>query len=285
MPLLTPDAVRRIRRRWGALAGAAIGMTIYPQFLPFYLGDGYRVFSWIVSSIMAAIGSFGPVLLAGSLLSRLPRWNRLPARICSALICAVLLAGHEYLRHHTWSFRGLDLTGFEFLLDLTVTMCAFWMLSATLSPQPTRLFISHGHYPEVWKPIRDRIQTTLPVECIEFNEDSAGRLTVERLDEMLRDACFGVVIMLAENPECTEAGCPHREKKRTRDNVIHECGLLQATIGLRRTFLLIEEECESLKELSNLAGVTVIKFSRNELDPAISKLREAVLRTFPRFLR
>jgi predicted nucleotide-binding protein len=69
---------------------------------------------------------------------------------------------------------------------------------------------------------------------------------------MLDSVCFASLIMTGEDERNGEL--------HARENVIHEIGLFQGKLGLRREVILLEEGC---KNFSNIYGLSYILFPRN----------------------
>ena len=95
-----------------------------------------------------------------------------------------------------------------------------------------RIFIGHGRSP-LWRELKDFIADRLGLPWDEFNRESvAGVTTAERLERMMSDAEFAFLIMTAEE-EHVDA------KFYARLNVIHEVGLFQGKLGIRRAIVLL----------------------------------------------
>jgi hypothetical protein len=132
-----------------------------------------------------------------------------------------------------------------------------------------RIFIGHGRSP-VWRELKDFIQDTLRLSWEEFNrEPVAGMHTVERLQQMLDAACFAFIVMTGE--DVSSDG----ERKRARSNVIHEAGLFQGRLGFRRAIILLEDGCE---EFSNIAGLTEIRFPKDDILARSEEIRKVLIR-------
>lgn len=114
----------------------------------------------------------------------------------------------------------------------------------------TKVFIGHGRS-SVWKELKSFLVERLKLECVDFNSDSsAGVPTADRLDQMLREAAFAFVVLTGEDPHMD--GSLH-----ARENAIHEIGLFQGRLGLKRAVVLLEDGCH---EFTNIAGIGQIRF-------------------------
>ena len=58
-------------------------------------------------------------------------------------------------------------------------------------------------------------------------------------------------------------------------NVIHEVGLFQAKLGLKKAIVLLEEGCE---KFSNLHGVVEIRFPKGAIRATFEEIREVIER-------
>jgi hypothetical protein len=121
---------------------------------------------------------------------------------------------------------------------------------------PSHVFIGHGRS-SVWLELRTFLTEELGLQVEEFNQEAtAGIATTERLQEMLKKSCFAFLVMTAED---VHAG----KKVRARENVVHEIGLFQGSLGFRKAIVLKER---STTEFSNIHGLTYISFPKGILD-------------------
>ncbi len=135
-------------------------------------------------------------------------------------------------------------------------------------PTGATVFIGHGRSP-VWRELKDFLSDRLGLNWEEFNREStAGIATTERLVQMLRSARFAFLIMTAED-EHADASL------HARENVIHEVGLFQGKLGLRRSIILLEEGCSTF---SNIHGLTYISFPRGRVGAAFEEVRRVLER-------
>ena len=130
------------------------------------------------------------------------------------------------------------------------------------------IFIGHGRSP-VWRELKDFLADRLALPWDEFNRDSvAGIATTERLVQMLDSASFAFLVMTAEDEHADTT-------VHARANVIHEVGLFQGRLGMRKAIVLLEEGCH---EFSNIHGLSHIPFSRGRVSSAFEEIRRVLER-------
>ena len=131
-----------------------------------------------------------------------------------------------------------------------------------------RIFLGHGRSP-VWRELKDFLKDRLCLPWEEFNRESvAGIPTTERLVQMLDSACFAFLIMTAEDEHADST-------LHARENVIHEVGLFQGKLGLRKAIILVEDGCTTF---SNIHGLTYIGFPRNRIAACFEEIRRVLER-------
>ena len=134
--------------------------------------------------------------------------------------------------------------------------------------QGKRIFIGHGRSP-LWRELKDFLADRLGLPWDEFNrEPVAGVATSERLERMMSEAAFAFLIMTAEEE--------HADLKvHARPNVIHEVGLFQGRLGMRRAIVLLEEGCS---EFSNINGLSQIRFPHGDISARFEEIRRVLER-------
>lgn len=134
--------------------------------------------------------------------------------------------------------------------------------------QRNSVFIGHGRSP-VWRELKDFLSDRLALPWDEFNRDSvAGIATTERLVQMLDNAGFAFLVMTAEDEHADAT-------VHARANVIHEVGLFQGRLGMRKAIVLLEEGCH---EFSNIHGLSHIPFSRGQVFSTFEEIRKVLER-------
>lgn len=130
------------------------------------------------------------------------------------------------------------------------------------------VFIGHGHS-AAWRELKDFLQDRLHLRVGEFNSTpAAGIATTERLLELLETSKFAFLVLTAED----ERG---DGRKVARMNVVHEVGLFQGRLGLRRAIVLFEEGCPSF---SNIHGLGCISFPKGQIGHKFEEVRRVLER-------
>lgn len=131
-----------------------------------------------------------------------------------------------------------------------------------------KVFIGHGRSQE-WRDLKDFLQDRLGLEWDEYNrEATAGMAIKERLEEMLNQSSFALLIMTAEDEHADET-------IHARENVIHEVGLFQGKLGFRKAIVLLEEGCQ---EFSNIHGLSQIRFPKGNIMARSEEIRRVLER-------
>lgn len=132
----------------------------------------------------------------------------------------------------------------------------------------SKIFIGHGHS-LVWLELKNFLSDRLELECDEFNRVStAGIATTERLQAMLKVSGFAFLIMTGEDEQFDG-------EIRARENVVHEVGLFQGSLGFEKAIVLLEDGCE---QFSNITGLGQIRFPKGNIGAAFEKIREVLER-------
>lgn len=131
-----------------------------------------------------------------------------------------------------------------------------------------KIFIGHGRS-HLWRALKDFIENDLHLSTEEFNrEAAAGKVTVERLGEMLDRTALALIVMTAEDLQPDGS-------MRARENVVHEAGLFQGRLGFKRSIILLEKGCSTF---SNIHGLTVIEFQKDEIAGTFEEIRRTLRR-------
>jgi predicted nucleotide-binding protein len=131
-----------------------------------------------------------------------------------------------------------------------------------------KLFIGHGRSDQ-WKMLRDFVRDRLHLEFDEFNRvPVAGISNKERLDEMLDQCGFALLVMTGEDEH--DDGTLH-----ARENVIHEIGLFQGRLGWRKAIVVIEDGCQ---EFSNIVGLGQVRYKKGDISSCFEEIRRILER-------
>jgi predicted nucleotide-binding protein len=133
-----------------------------------------------------------------------------------------------------------------------------------------RIFVGHGRSP-LWRDLKDHLSDKHNYNVVAFETSARAGMTVsEVLEEMEESASFAIMVMTAENEGADG-------KMHARENVIHEVGLFQGTLGSHKVVVLLEEGCE---EFSNRAGVQYIPFAKGNIKEAFGEVLATLKREY-----
>jgi predicted nucleotide-binding protein len=134
-----------------------------------------------------------------------------------------------------------------------------------------RVFIGHGRNDQ-WRDLRDDLRDLHGLDAFSFEtEMHAGQSITEVLEEMASAAGFALLVHTGED-ETADSGL------RARQNVIHETGLFQGTLGAARALVIREEQCEAF---SNIGGIQELRFERGHIREVTGQVLAAIEREFP----
>jgi predicted nucleotide-binding protein len=121
----------------------------------------------------------------------------------------------------------------------------------------------------LWRELKDFVVERLRLPYDEFNREPVpGYTTTQRLQTMMAQAAFALLVMTAEEEHAD--GALH-----ARGNVIHEAGLFQGHLGPARAIVLLEEGCA---EFSNIIGLCQIRFRRGDIAARFEDVRRVLER-------
>lgn len=135
-------------------------------------------------------------------------------------------------------------------------------------PKPLKIFIGHGRN-EQWKLLRDHLRDLHKMEVVAYETGArAGHTIRDILEEMAGDSTFAVLVFTGEDEQADG-------QMRARQNVVHEAGLFQGTLGFSRAVILLEDGVENL---SNVDGIQYIPFSRENIREAFGDVVATIRR-------
>jgi len=133
-----------------------------------------------------------------------------------------------------------------------------------------KVFIGHGHDPQ-WRDLKDHLHDKQGIAVEHYEHGARAGLTIlEVLNEMLTSSSFAVLVLTGEDEDA-------EGKLHARENVIHELGLFQGRLGLRKAIILLEEDVE---EFSNIRGINQIRFSKRNIQETYGEVLAAIRREY-----
>lgn len=136
-------------------------------------------------------------------------------------------------------------------------------------PRPV-VFIGHGRSGD-WRKIKDHLQDQqgYKVEAYEVGA-RAGHGIRDVLNSMLASSSFALLVMTAEDEG-------EGDLKRARQNVVHEAGLFQGTLGFHRAIAVVESGVEVF---SNLSGIEQIRYPTDHVEMTYGPILATLRREF-----
>jgi predicted nucleotide-binding protein len=139
------------------------------------------------------------------------------------------------------------------------------------APPPERkVFIGHGQNP-IWKDLKDHLHEKhgYDIEAYEIGA-RAGHAIRDILSQMMEESAVALLVMTGED-EMKDGTI------RARDNVIHETGLFQGSLGFEKAIVLLEEGTE---EFSNIQGIQQIRFGKGNIKETFGDVLATLKREF-----
>jgi predicted nucleotide-binding protein len=131
-----------------------------------------------------------------------------------------------------------------------------------------KVFLGHGRS-MLWAKVHMFLKDELHLNVEAWETDArAGLHSIEVLKQALRSSIFAVIVVTGEDATA-DGGL------RARQNVVHEIGLFQGSLGFQKVALLQQDGVE---EFSNLAGLQVIPFSGERIDSSFYGLQRMLRR-------
>ena len=132
------------------------------------------------------------------------------------------------------------------------------------------VFLGHGRSSQ-WRDLKDHLQDQhgYKIEAYEVGA-RAGHTIRDILNEMVRKSSFALLVMTGEDRD--EDGGMH-----ARENVVHELGLFQGSLGFPRAIALLES---GTSEFSNIHGIQQIRFSRGNIREVFGDVLATLRREF-----
>lgn len=142
-------------------------------------------------------------------------------------------------------------------------------IEETSTIKPT-VFIGHGRN-IAWKDLKEHLvdKHHINVEAYETGA-RAGHSIRDILEDMVAASSFALLVFTGEDKQVDGA-------IRARQNVIHEAGLFQGSLGFARAIILLEDGVE---EFSNVQGIQYIPFAKNNIKEAFGDVLATIQREF-----
>ena len=134
------------------------------------------------------------------------------------------------------------------------------------------VFISHGRS-DLWRQVERYINKTIDMDTVVLKETYHGVTIIEKLRDEAENCECAVVIMTPDD-EMADGSF------RSRQNVIHEIGYLQALYGRQNVVILKEESVEGF---SNNSGIECIEFAGTSVSSIFHILNEALTALYDEF--
>jgi len=135
-------------------------------------------------------------------------------------------------------------------------------------PRSHRVFLGHGRN-KLWARVHMYLKDELHLNVEVWESDPrAGLHSVDVLKNFLKSCTFAVIVATGE--DTTASG-----GVRARQNVVHEIGLFQGSLGFEKVALLQQE---GMEEFSNVAGLQFIPFPDDRIESTFYELQRMLKR-------
>jgi predicted nucleotide-binding protein len=135
-----------------------------------------------------------------------------------------------------------------------------------------RVFISHGRS-DLWRQVERYINKSLDMDTVVLKEQYRGATIIEKLEDEA-DECDCAVVIMTPDDKMADGSF------RSRQNVVHEIGYLQALYGREHVVILKEE---SVEFFSNNSGIEYIPFTGALVSSTLHTLNEALTAIYEEF--
>lgn len=133
-----------------------------------------------------------------------------------------------------------------------------------------KIFIGHGRS-EQWRDLKDHLHEKHNYEVIAYETGArAGHSIRDILESMLDESSFALLVLTGED-KISDGSL------QARQNVIHEAGLFQGSLGFNRAIILLEE---GTKDFSNIHGIQQIRYSKNNIKETFGEVLATLKREF-----
>ncbi len=139
-------------------------------------------------------------------------------------------------------------------------------------PQNNNVFVVYGH-DDVARAQLEAMLRRWGLEPLILDQlPSAGNTIIEKLEEYTKQVEFGIVLATPDDMGYAIEEKAENAKKRVRQNVVLELGMLLASIGRERVAILLKKK-ENFEKPSDIDGLIYIPFERkiDELQVPLAK--------------
>lgn len=121
-----------------------------------------------------------------------------------------------------------------------------------------KIFVVYGHDKNARNELEAMLLRWKLEPLILENLTSGGQTIIEKLEKHSGEAGFAVVLATPDD-EGYPLNCPKQKKKRARQNVVLELGMLLSKLGREKVAILIKDE-EKMEKPSDINGIIYFKF-------------------------
>ncbi|MGC6588426.1 TIR domain-containing protein [Paenibacillus sp. Dod16] len=133
-----------------------------------------------------------------------------------------------------------------------------------------KIFLGHGRSTQ-WRDLKDHLQDKHGYKVIAYETGARAGYTIsEVLSELSASANIAFLVHTAEDQD-------KNELFHARENVIHETGLFQGVLGLKRAIILLEE---GTQEYTNISGVQQIRYTKGNIKEVFGEVLAIIRREF-----
>jgi predicted nucleotide-binding protein len=135
-----------------------------------------------------------------------------------------------------------------------------------------KVFVVYGHDPNARTQLEAMLRRWDLEPLILDQLASSGQTIIEKLEEYIEQACFGIVLATPDDLGYAKAQ-PDDIKHRVRQNVVLELGMLLAKMGRSKVAILLSQ-AEVMERPSDIDGLIYIPFKDNVEETKLSLAKE-----------
>lgn len=139
-----------------------------------------------------------------------------------------------------------------------------------IEKEPIKIFIGHGHNPQ-WRDLKDHLHEKHGFEVITYEIGPRAGLSIKDvLKSMINESSFALLLLTGEDLD-------NEGNLHARENVIHELGLFQGSLGFEKAIAILEKE---VTEFSNILGINQVRFSKGNIKETFGEILSIIRREF-----